>query len=155
MKKLVTASKCSNDMKKLLTTFLLSAAVALCACDDPFDRSDSIDFGAFKMKVAPGWGRYTAQGYDSNTGGITKRQDTLKYDYGWFAGDFPDISSSTHTIVQKTIDGRQATIIYPKKKGKGIIGIHILADTLNRLSMYGITDEESATLEMFESIRFE
>lgn len=105
-----------------------------------------IDFGKFSLTVPDTWRSFSGLGYDSMVGGVTNGRDTLRFDYGWHSYQFQKETSSTHQRSQTKIDNRDALIVRPLQRGKGILGIYVQVDTLNRFTLYGrdLRDEETA-----------
>ncbi len=126
----------------------------LTSCQEDFQNDKIIDEGTFRMVVPASWNSFFLAGYDSQVGGITNGKDSLTYDYGWFSADFSDISSETHARLETTIDGREALVIIPHRKGKDIIGVFVQVDSINRFTMYGKSKNEPTVLKVFSSVQF-
>jgi hypothetical protein len=137
---------------QLKLVFLFSLLLLSCEKDK---LSETLDFGQFTLDVPAHWKSFTSQGYDSKTGGITNGKDELTYDYGWYAYDFKNETSATHTRTSITIDGNPALLVRPIEKGKGTIGVFIQVDSQNKFNLSGqdIQDEDTV-IKIFESVRF-
>ncbi len=117
--------------------------------------SKTLDFEQFTMEVPSTWKSYPGQGYDSKTGKITNRKDELTYDHGWHSYDFQNETSATHTRTSISIDGKPALIVKPIEKGKGVIGVYIQVDNLNRFNLSGKNiKNEDTVLKIMESVKF-
>ncbi|PVY38380.1 hypothetical protein [Pontibacter virosus] len=136
----------------LKLVFLLSLLLLSCEKDK---LSETLDFKDFTIEAPSNWESFTSQGYDSKTGGITNGKDELTYDYGWYAYDFKNETTATHTRTSTTIDGRPALIVKPIEKGKGVIGVFIQVDSQNKFNLSGLDiKDEDTVLKIFESVKF-
>lgn len=142
-------------MKNSISLIFFLTGLFLISCEDVFEDNKTVDFDSFQMEVPGSWHAFSEVGYDSNVGGITDGKDSLTYEYGWFAYNFSDITTKTHTRIETMIDGHEALVLNPKKKGKDIIGVFIQVDSLFKFNMYGKSKKEAAVLKMFQSIKFE
>ncbi len=142
-------------MKNLISLLFLLNALLITSCKDDFKDSKVVDFETFQMDLPANWNQFTQIGYDSRVGGITNGKDTLTYDFGWYSYDFRNETTATHTRTETTIDGHDALIVRPKKKGKGIIGVFVQVDSLGKFTMSGVSKNESTILKIFNSIKFE
>ena len=141
-------------MKKLTTFLFLLVALLAMNCKVEFENSKILDFGSFQLEVPAHWHKFPLMGYDSQVGGITNGRDTLTYDFGWYSYDFSNETTETHARTETTIDGHDALIVRPKKKGKGLIGVFVRVDNLNKFNLYGKSKNESTVFRIFESIKF-
>ena len=142
-------------MKTVANGLLLMICFSLLSCEDEFENSDTVDFGGFQVEVPSSWKTFTDVGYDSQVGGLTNGKDTLSYDYGWYSYNFSAETTETHNRTETQIDGREALIVQPRKKGKGLIGMFVQVDSLNRFSISGRSKDEKTVLRIFKSVRFE
>jgi hypothetical protein len=63
-------------------------------------------------------------------------------------------TEKTHIRTSTKIDGREALIVRPKKRGEGLIGVLITVDDMNKLSFCGKSMDEEEVLRIYNSIRF-
>jgi len=140
-------------MKKISVIYTAFLLLTLC-CTDQTELDKPLDFDFFTIMTPSNWEKFDTQGYDSKTGGITNGQDSLYYDYGWYSDDLKGYTTDTHIITITTIDDYDALIIEPLKKGKGIIGVSIQLDKLNRFTMTGTCEGNSIVRRIFNSIQF-
>lgn len=129
--------------------------VLFCGCENGIFKPsiETITFDGFTLDAPSDWQAFTLQGYDSKTGEISDGRNKLTYDFGWYSYNFNNETTDTHIRIKTTIDGKDALIVRPKKKGKGIIGVYIQADSLTRFNLYGISKDEDEILKIFESVR--
>lgn len=127
----------------------------LFGCDNDPEPSKTIDLEQFTIQVTGTWVNIPKKGYDSKVGVLSNGRDELAFDYGWYSYDFARETSDTHTRTNTIIDGKDALIVQPKKRGEGIIGVYIEVDDVTKLNIYGedIRDEKTV-LEIFNSIKF-
>lgn len=138
---------------KILLLLLLMLPFAGCV-NEPFNKSTkTIALDGFTVETSSDWNAFITQGYDSRTGMISNGKNELKYDLGWYSYNFKNETNVTHYRTDTTINGRDALIVRPKKKGKGIIGIYIKADSLVRFNLYGTTKDEEEILRIFNSVK--
>jgi hypothetical protein len=140
-------------MKKLFLILLLALSLG-CKKELSEDSSNVLQFDTFTLKAPSEWRQYSAQGYDSKIGGIIKGADTLRYDYGWYSYPLSTETEKTHIRTSTKIDGREALIVRPKKRGEGLIGVLITVDDMNKLSFCGKSMDEEEVLRIYNSIRF-
>lgn len=107
-----------------------------------------LDFGKFTLTTPATWRSFSAQGYDSMVGGVANGRDTLRFDYGWYSYQFQKETTATHRRHGLKIDGRDALVVQPLQRGRGILGIYVQVDALNRFTLYGhnLRDEETALI---------
>ncbi|RIV19789.1 hypothetical protein DYU11_22950 [Fibrisoma montanum] len=135
-------------------TFLL--LLSFLSCEFPETAlPKTLDLGAFQVSTPEGWWAKNGVGYDSQVGELTDRATTLSFDYGWYSYRFDKETTATHERTQTTIDGRPALLVRPLQKGRGIIGVFIQKDTLNRLTIVGHNvKDETTILNILRSVRF-
>lgn len=139
-----------NNQLKFM--FLLSLLLFSCKKEKLIK---TLDFEQFTVNVPDNWKSFTKQGYDSKTGEISNGRDKLNYDYGWYSYNFKNETTATHTRMATIIDGKNALIVKPKEKGKGVIGVFIQVDDHYKLSIAGKDIKNEATvLKIFQSVRF-
>lgn len=142
-------------MKSIARLFLLTSSLFSTGCHDEFADSQVIDFGPFQVQAPSHWKEFSSVGFDSQVGGLTNKKDTLKYDYGWYSYNFSNETTATHIRTETRVNGRDALIVKPKEKGKGLIGIFIEVNEQHKLSIYGTSKEEKTILRILESVKFE
>ena len=142
-------------MRALLTSVFLVVCLSSTSCQDEFEDSKILDFDSFQVEVPSNWEKLTLAGYDSQVGGLTNGKDTLYYDYGWYSYHFDKETTETHVRTETLIDGKEALIVRPKKKGRGVTGMSVEVDSLNKLSIYGRIKREKTVLRIFDLVRFE
>ena len=141
-------------MRALSNTIFLIFCLALSGCEDEFINGENVDFEVFQMEIPSNWKSFTGVGYDSRVGGITNGKDTLRYDYGWCFYNFNNETPATHIRTETAIDGKEALIVQPRERGRGLIGMFVQLDSMNSLSIYGRSKKEKTVLRMFETIKF-
>ena len=134
----------------LLAFFILTAL----SCNDKFEGDKLLTFSSFSLKTPSNWYKFDLQGYDSQIGGITNRRDSLLYDFGWYSNNLSTFTSDTHLRTTALIDGYDALIVQPLDAGKGLIGLTVQVDNMNRFTLYGYSDQESTILTIFHSVQF-
>ena len=134
---------------------ILLILILFCGCENGIFQPSvkTITFEGFALDAPSDWHVFTSQGYDSKTGVISDGKNQLAYDLGWYSYNFKNETTDTHIRNNMTINGKDALIVRPKKKGKGIIGVYIQVDSITRFSMYGTSKEEDEILKIFESVR--
>lgn len=139
-------------MKK--PVFLLLLACLGCRNSDPTETK-VLDFGKFTLTVPGTWRSFSAQGIDSMAGGVTNGRDTLHYDYGWYSYRFQKETPATHRRQNLTIGNRDALLVQPLQPNRGVLGVYVQVDTLNRFTLWGqnLRDEEIA-LAICRSVAF-
>ena len=137
-------------------SIILLILVLFCGCENGIFKPsiETITFDGFTLDAPSDWHAFTSQGYNSKTGGISDGKNKLTYDFGWYSYNFNNETTDTHIRISTTINGKDALIVRPKKKGKGIIGVYIQADSITRFSLYGTSKDEDRILKIFESVRF-
>jgi hypothetical protein len=115
-----------------------------------------IQLGAFTIETPRSYRYIRRKGYDSYIGEITNLTDTLYFDYGMYSYNFGDETPMEHIFTDQTIYGKKATLVRPKKAGKGLTGVYFKNVASNNhlvISGYDLKDEQTA-LSMFKSIKF-
>lgn len=138
--------------------FLLIALIffMFLSCEKDSELYKTIDLELFNIEVPEDWQNIPQQGYDSKVGIISNGKDDLTYDYGWHSYNFDNETSDTHTRTNTNIDGKEALIVQPKKKGDGIIGVYIEVDQQTKFNLYGENiQDEKTLLKIFHSVKFE
>jgi hypothetical protein len=132
----------------LLTGFLL-------ACQEwDLDRKKTLDLPSVEVTVPENWKKVVKQGIDSEVGELTNGKETLQYDYGWYTYRFDQETAADYHRTTTTLDGHPALLVRPKQKGKGVIGVLIQVDSLNRFALLGKDiKNEKQILNIFHSIQ--
>jgi hypothetical protein len=115
-----------------------------------------IQLGAFTIETPQTYRYIRRKGYDSYIGEITNLTDTLYFDYGMYSYNFGDETPLEHTFTREEINGRKATLVRPKRQGRGLTGIYfknIVKGNHLVVSGYDLKDEETA-ISMFKTIKF-
>ncbi len=138
---------------KLLVGILFTLVLPGCEQRDP-DHQKTIELSQVRLTVPENWRKIPKQGYDSEVGEITNGQTTLQYDYGWYGYAFTKETAATHHRTSTTIDGRAALIVQPRQKGKGVVGLYVQADSLNRFTLIAKdVKNEQSILTIFRSLK--
>lgn len=136
--------------------FLLITLIFLIffGCEKDSELYTTIDLEQFKIRTPKDLKNITQQEYDSKVGMISNGKGELSYDYGWHSYNFDNETSDTHTRTNTTIDGKEALIVQPKKKGDGIIGVYIEGDEQTKFNLYGESIKvEETVLKIFHSVQ--
>ncbi len=141
-------------MKKIFCIALLLAVVSCDRKSEDVLPATVMEFDKFTLEASSKWKQFSAQGYDSKVGGITNGRDTLRYDYGWHSYRFTNETDKTQNRVNAKIDGKDALIVQPKDKGKGLIGVYIQVDDMMRFNLYGVSKDEEEVVAIFNSVKF-
>ena len=133
---------------------LVTTLLAGCVKDRDVEPQTT-DFNTFTLVLPPGWSKLSAQGTDSQVGGITNGRDELLYDYGWYSYNLSKETSATHERTTFFIDGKPALLVEPKQPGKALTGIYVEVDAMNKFNLYGrnLKDQATAT-QIMRSVRF-
>lgn len=142
---------CKN--MKIPSILLIIILLIGCKAGTVEKSAEVIAFKGFTLEAPSDWRAFSAQGIDSQVGGITNGKDELKYDLGWYSYDFKNEKEDTHIRTNTTVDGLKALIVKPKKKGEGIIGIYIEIDSINSFNLFGISKNEDEIIEIFKSVK--
>jgi hypothetical protein len=101
------------------------------------------------------WEPFSSQGFDSQVGGITNGEDTLRYDYGWYSYQFRNETTATHKRTNLVIDSRPALLVVPKQANKGLIGIYVEVGGMNKFNLYGRNmKDEAMAIRIMRSVKF-
>jgi hypothetical protein len=115
-----------------------------------------IQLGAFTIETPDSYRYIRRKGYDSYIGEITNLTDTLYFDYGMYSYNFGDETTLEHIFTRENVHGREAILVRPKRRGRGLTGIYFknIADNNHLVvSGYDLKDEETA-ISMFKTVKF-
>ncbi len=140
--------------KTIALTITLLALLASGCREWDWDNRKTIDLARVRLTVPENWRQQAGQGFDSEVGHITNGKETLAYDYGWYGYTFTEETADTHHRTALTLGGRPALIVQPKQKGRGVIGLYVQVDSLNRFTLVGRDiKNEKKVLSIFRSLQ--
>jgi hypothetical protein len=143
---------------KNLKYLLLFTLLPVFSCDDDNAEKTHLELDDFSIDVPGNWQHVALQGYDSKVAKfVTIRGEDITYDLGWYS-DTLRADPNTHDIIHKTIDGKNAKIVNPKKSGQGTTGVYF-ADigNGNRFQMSGLdlsANTQATLLSAIETLHF-
>lgn len=150
-------SNWENDvMKKMILALIVSLSFTSCHDDE---EEKTLDVEKFTLQTPTTWSVNEVQGYDSFVREIIiNEQEKISVDFGMHSNKL-NVDNSTHKIVFKTIDNRDAKIVAPKDLQLGTTGIYF--DSVNvekvKLTMSGIDlskKNQRLFLNALETIKF-
>ena len=96
---------------------------ALFSCDDQME-SQEISIIDFTIDIPANWTLEEVQGYDSYVKKIViDEKEVIDLELGWYSTNLI-VDNSSHEIIYKLIDNREAKIAKPKNFQKGITGVY-------------------------------
>ena len=108
-------------MKRLVIVFIASLTVL--SCDEEVEQK-TLDVDKFTIIIPSTWNLEEVQGYDSFVRQIRiNEQEKISIDLGWYSSNL-NVDNSTHDILTKIIDSRDAKIVKPRNFQKGITGVY-------------------------------
>lgn len=146
-------------MKTVLLFSMMVLVLTGCKKDDPALPAGEvypklITFDNFSVNVPEDWDGEKLQGIDSKVGYISNNEDRLNFDYGWYSNDLSSLTETTHIREKIKIDGHEALIARPRKKGEGEIGLYVKLDDMVSFNLVGTSSNEQRILNIFKSVKF-
>jgi len=108
-------------MKRLLTALI--ASLTILSCHDEIEQK-TLNVEKFTIIVPTTWSLEEMQGYDSFVRQIRiNEQEKISIDLGWYSSNL-NVDNSTHEIIARTIDNKDAKIVRPINFQKGTTGVY-------------------------------
>ena len=108
--------------------------------------------------LRPGWEFHKLQGVDSCVREFVGDGARLNFDFGRWSNPFDEAHEPKYAVVEESISGYRAKIVFPRAPGQGLTGIYFPKITEgNKLCLYGqdlSASQQALALEIFRTIRF-
>ena len=102
---------------------VLIASLTVLSCNDEVEQK-TLDVDKFTIIIPSSWNLEEVQGYDSFVRQIRiNEQEKISIDLGWYSSNL-NVDNSTHDIITKTIDSKDAKIVKPRNFLKGTTGVY-------------------------------
>jgi len=122
------------------------------------DNWRKVDAGPFSILAPPGWQFHQLEGVDSYVGEFVGDGITLTFDFGGYSNSLKKEKKPEYVVVHKSIGGRRAKIVAPRKPGHGITGVYLRkVRGPNALCLWGkdlTSGQQGLALKIFETLRF-
>jgi hypothetical protein len=89
------------------------------------DNWRKVDAGPFSILAPPGWQFHQLEGVDSYVGEFVGDGIALRFDFGGYSDSLKEEKKPEYVVVHKSIGGRRAKIVAPRKPGHGITGVYL------------------------------
>jgi hypothetical protein len=150
----------SNVKKKSMKKMILALIAGLTILSCNYEAEQKIlDVERFTIKTPATWTLEKVQGYDSFVRQIKiNEQEKVSIDLGQYSSNL-NVDNSTHDIITKTIDNKNAKIVKPINFQRGTTGVYFdsLDSQKTKFQMSGIdlsADNQRLLLTAIETIKF-
>ena len=143
-------------MRKIVLVLILS--LTLLSCNDEAEQK-TLDLGRFTVKVPSPWTLDEVQGYDSFVTQIKiNEEEKISVDLGFYSSNL-NVDNSTHDVITRIIDSKEAKVVKPKNFKRGTTGVYF--DSLDiqktKLQISGVDlshNNQLLFLNVIETLKF-